>query len=140
MKNVPLALFAAAVALTLAAAVSTLGCMHTARPVSRAGVVSSVLGRARVTTGETCSVDVARESRASMNCRVTVRCGERVLFGGPMLGGYAECGVRGDRYSSASDPRPTARDGDPIVEVDLERGFARVADAGYEVRIALAER
>lgn len=140
MKHVPLAIFGAAVSLTLVVALSTMGCMHTAEPVSRAGAVSVARGRAGVAVGEACSIDVTAEPRANLNCRVTIRCGERTLFGGPRPGGYAECGVTGGRYSSASDPLPSLRDGDPMLELDLARRFARVADAGYEVQIALAER
>jgi hypothetical protein len=140
MKHVPLALVAVAVSLTLAAALSTAGCLRTAAPVSRAGQVSAARGRASVAVGEACSVDVAAESRQNLNCRVSIRCGARALFGGPLLGGYAECGVTKGRYSSASDPMPSARDGDPMLELDLARRFARVSDRGYDVEIALAER
>ena len=139
MKNAPLVLVAAAVAITAAALLSTAGCMHTAEPVSRAGQVSAARGRAGVAVGEACSIDVTAEARSNLNCRVTIRCGERTLFGGPLLGGYAECGVTGKQYSSALDPMPSARDGDPMLELDLARRTAKVADGGYEIEIAIAD-
>ncbi len=139
MKHFSIALVTAALAIPVVVGVASAGCMHTAEPVSRTGRVEAVRGLTGVAVGQTCSIDVAAEARASLNCRVTVRCGERTLFGGANPGGYAACGVTGGRYGSAADPLRSARDGDPALELDLERRVARVTDAGYEVRIALAE-
>jgi hypothetical protein len=139
MKHPSLAIFGAAAALTLMVGLSSLGCMHTAQPISRAGAVTAAAGRAGVAVGTACSVDVTAEPRATLHCRVTIQCGERTLFGGRMLGGYAECGITEGHYSSARDPMPSKRDGDPMLELDVARRFARVSDDGYEVRIELAD-
>jgi hypothetical protein len=126
-------------ALTLLASLALTACARTADPVSCVGEVIRSDGRSGVAVGDVCSVDLAAETRAGLNCRVTIRCGERTLFGGARPGGYADCGVDGARYGSASDERPTSRDGDPAVSVDLAKSHARVTDdvAGYDVEIVL---
>jgi hypothetical protein len=139
MNKVALLVLGSAVAIPVCVFLATAGFLRTADPIARTGRISEVRGLSDLAVGDTCEVDVLAEARADLNCRVTIRCGERTLFGGEMLGGYAACHVTDGRYDAASDPAPTARDGDPIVEVDVARRFARVADAKYDVQIALGE-
>jgi hypothetical protein len=111
----------------------------TAPAVARSGHVSRLTGAAGVAVGDACDVRIDPETRAGLNCRVTVTCGARTLFGGQMLGGYAACEVEEGKYGSALDAQPTSKDGDPAVEVDLGRKLARVTDDGnaHEVEIEL---
>jgi hypothetical protein len=69
--------------------------------------------------GETCTV--RREPMVGgggLDCRVEVRCGERVLYGATHDTGYVRCGGR----QVIRDREFTARDGDPAMELDLRLG------------------
>lgn len=112
----------------------------TANAVERSGHVTRRTGPAGVEVGDACEVRIDPQTRAGLNCRVTITCGARTLFGGQMLGGYADCGVEEGEYRSAVDALPTSKDGDPAVEVDLGRRLARVTDDrhAHEVEIELA--
>lgn len=110
----------------------------TAPAVERSGHVLRHTGAFGVEVGDACTVRIDPETRAGLNCRVTIICGARTLFGGPMLGGYADCGVEDGRYRSALDAQPTVKDGDPAVEIDLERRRAKVTDgSAREVEILI---
>jgi hypothetical protein len=111
----------------------------TADPVARSGHVTGKSGAAAVEVGDACEVHIDPETKAGLNCRVTVTCKGYDLFGGQRLGGYADCGVEDGEYHSAVDALPSTKDGDPTVAVDLRKGLARVSDDAktYEVEIAL---
>ncbi len=114
----------------------------TGAAVERSGHVTRRAGAAGVEVGDACTVRIDPETRAGLNCRVTITCGAKTLFGGQMLGGYADCNVEAGEYRSALDARPTSKDGDPAVEVDLGRGLARVTDDRdeREVEIEISPR
>ncbi len=87
--------------------------------------------------GEACTVAVSNQSRGGYPCRVTVVCGGVTLYGAPQLGGYAECSARQRRWVRATDDRFASRDGDPWLDLDIDRGTAVVRTERMTVEVAL---
>ena len=87
--------------------------------------------------GEACTVAVSNQSRGGYPCRVTVVCGGVTLYGGPQLGGYAECSARRRRWVRATDDQFSSRDGDPWLDLDVDRGTAVVRTERMTVEVAL---
>ena len=112
---------------------------ETAPAVVPSGVVVIASGAAPVKVGDACQVRLDPETRAGLNCRVTVTCAGKALFGGALPGGYAACAVEGGLYTSAVDAFPSSKDGDPAVEVRLSENLAQVTEgpAGKAVQIEL---
>jgi uncharacterized membrane protein len=103
------------------------------------GIVTHAHGTiARV--GETCSVSVQRTTHAAYNCRVTIRCGDELMYG-LADSGYNECrgGARTD-FVGAEDRYPTRADGDPRMMLDLMSGRAIVADDNPDLRLLISLR
>lgn len=103
------------------------------------GIVTHTHGTvARV--GEMCSVTVQRTTHSAYNCRVTIRCGNELVYG-LADSGYNECrgGARTD-FVGAEDRYPTRADGDPRMMLDLTNGRAIVADENPDLRLMISLR
>ena len=67
-----------------------------------------------------------------LDCRVVVRCGERVLYGESSMTGYASCGVVPSRVV---DSGTSSEDGDPAMTLDLASASVTVEErAGLAVQ------
>lgn len=76
-----------------------------------------------------CDVRVLPVSSGSFTCVVRVMCDGRVLYPNEaQTAGYVSCEMRDGRPIRAVDSGYTARDGDPSVDLDLERGTVRVEE------------
>lgn len=100
----------------------------------REGSVAAVSGETKLTTGAECSVDV-RPARlhGDINCKVRVRCGGELIYGGSGAG-FARCEVQDGALVSASDTGSSLSDGDPVLKLDLAAGSAVVSDTGASPR------
>lgn len=109
-------------------------------PVLRQGQVVNASGHAPVNDGEACTVDVTPAINAgAFNCRVAVRCGEELIYGGPMLG-YMTCSVNKNVPRFGRDDGVTRADGDPQIELDLDGDRVLVSDGprqSYSVELSL---
>ncbi|MCK6590233.1 MAG: hypothetical protein HUU21_01825 [Polyangiaceae bacterium] len=110
--------------------------------VERFGSVASVSGDAGVTVGEACSVAVKPARLGSgINCKVSVTCGNELIYGGGAAG-YARCELRDGALVSASDGDPSGVDGDSAFTLDLAANRLSVSDKGdttFELTIDLGE-
>jgi hypothetical protein len=107
--------------------------------VRRGGRVTAVTGAAPAKLEQACTLVVESRFLWSQNCRVQIRCGEGLLYGGAGMG-YVECKVRDGVPVSAVDPRDTAQEGDPKMDLDLPGAKVVVADDApqpYSVTISL---
>ncbi|MEZ4338889.1 MAG: hypothetical protein R3B82_19905 [Sandaracinaceae bacterium] len=76
-----------------------------------------------------CDVRVLPVSSGEFTCVVRVMCDGRVLYPNEaQTAGYVSCEMRDGRPIRAVDSGFTARDGDPLVDLDLERGTVRVEE------------
>ncbi len=108
-------------------------------PFVRFGHVVAAGEPAVIASGTACSVEVApAEGGADLDCRIVVRCEDRVLYGVDSQTGYAACGVV---PSFVVDGNTTDADGDPAMTLDLASGTVtieeRVGLAVQRVEIAL---
>jgi hypothetical protein len=111
--------------------------------VELVGRVDSVEGYERISQGDACTVVISptppEATARGFNCHVKVKCGTVVLYGWQGVG-ITHCETRDGHAISASDTQGAAeREGDPLLEIDLERGWCEVSDNGdrpYEVSIA----
>lgn len=95
-------------------------------PFVRFGQVVSPGAPAVVAEGTRCSVEVApAEGGGDLDCRIVVRCDDRVLYGEDPMTGYATCGVVPSRVVDANT---TDRDGDPAMTLDLASGTVTVEE------------
>ena len=92
----------------------------------RFGHVVSPGEPAVVAEGTRCSVEVApAEGGGDLDCRIVVRCEDRVLYGEDSRTGYATCGIVPSRVVDANT---TDRDGDPAMTLDLASGTVTVEE------------
>jgi hypothetical protein len=93
--------------------------------------VAAATGKTSVRAGDACEVSVtpvpAFPKSSPFNCRVIVRCGHKVLYGWEDSG-YTNCETEDGMPTRANDPWGTAKDTDPIVEVDLPHNRVVVRD------------
>ncbi len=76
-----------------------------------------------------CDVRVLPVTSGPFNCVVRVMCDGRVLYpNAQQTAGYVPCEIENGQPVRALDEGGTARDGDPIVDLDLERGTVRVEE------------
>lgn len=68
-----------------------------------------------VPVGETCSVTVEPVHTGPFDCRIEVRCGDRILYGATPETGFARCGGK----TIVRDTGFSTRDGDPSLELDF---------------------
>jgi hypothetical protein len=82
-----------------------------------------------LTSDARCEVDVDPvPPRGRLNCRITIRCGGRLLYGGQGQG-YVHCHFVGAVPNDAIDAMTTERDGDPALTWNGAHGTA-VLDVG----------
>lgn len=79
--------------------------------------------------GETCAVEVTPVTDSSFDCRVVVRCGDRVLYGRDEARGGTGYNRCGPVPSLIVDRDVTGDDGDPRLRVDLASGEVVVEEA-----------
>lgn len=103
-----------------------------AAPVlERSGRVSAVTGPAPHIVGAPCALRVVRVSGGRYDCMVRLACDGRPLYGNDATNdGYNDCAEdEAGRPVRASDPRTSAEDTDPALELDIPGGRATVRDA-----------
>lgn len=82
-----------------------------------------------LTSSARCELDVDPvPPRGRLNCRVTIRCGGRTLYGGEGLG-YVHCRYVGSVPDAVEDRMTAERDGDPALTWNGGAGVA-VVDVG----------
>lgn len=97
-------------------------------PVDRAGVVERVTGAgAPVAVGESCSLRVVEPPDSRFNCRVFLRCGGELLYGGGSTG-YTTCTTNERRPTAGHDGASSADDGDAMLDLDLDAARVVVGD------------
>jgi hypothetical protein len=79
--------------------------------------------------GEACAVEVTPVTDSSFDCRVVVRCGDRVLYGRDEVRGGTGYNHCGPVPSLIVDRDVTDDDGDPRLRVDLASGEVVVEEA-----------
>jgi len=79
--------------------------------------------------GEACAVEVTPVTDSSFDCRVVVRCGDRVLYGRDEARGGTGYNHCGPVPSLIVDRDVTDDDGDPRLRVDLASGEVVVEEA-----------
>jgi hypothetical protein len=107
-------------------------------PQTRTGVVATVSGRAPVTTGDQCVVQIsAADSQRGLNCRVQVTCAGNMIYGRDAADrrfGFNRCAVTtpmgGIEVIEAHDQEMTANDGDPRIDLLTAQGTITVTDQG----------
>jgi hypothetical protein len=109
---------------------------RSSRKIKLTGTVDEVSGEAPSSLGEACKVIVRPGGGVrKTNCRAVVRCGDETLYGRNGAS-YAYCEFEGGRLSRVTDMGTTSEDGDPMLELDVEKGRLEVSDEGdspYEV-------
>lgn len=96
-------------------------------PFVRYGHVVAPGDPVAVAEGSACSVEVLPDfgGRADLDCRIVVRCDERLIYGASDLDGFAHCGAV---PSYVVDESTTADDGDPAMTLDLASGRVTVEE------------
>jgi hypothetical protein len=112
------------------------------QPLTYSGTVSWASGHAPVQFGTPCMVSVVPNPsfpNSPFNCHIRVQCGAATLYGWQDYG-YTECQVQAGTPVSAHDPRGTAQEGDPMLELNVPQRMVRIYDNDpgrtYEVRVA----
>jgi hypothetical protein len=109
----------------------------------RGRVVSSHAADAGIAIGAPCIVALRPAyDTPDWNCRARVECGGEVLYG-TGASGFARCDSDAGSAVRATDPLDSTRDRDPVLDVDLAAGRARVTDRGaapFDVVVALEPR
>jgi hypothetical protein len=102
------------------------------------GHVRAATGPAPAAAGDACEVRIRPEflDLKDLDCRLLVRCTDRVLFPG-----FARCSVEDGEVRGAKDEQTSPDDGDPRLDLDLSRGSLMLEDraqAGkWSVSVAL---
>lgn len=80
-------------------------------------------------TVDSCDVRVLPVASGSFSCVVRVMCDGRVLYpDSRQNAGYVRCEIEDGQPVRAVDSGSTARDGDPLVDLDLQNGTVRVEE------------
>ncbi len=99
------------------------------------GTVAKASGRTSVKSGDVCEVSVTPvagfQKNTQFNCRIIVRCGPKVIYGWENSG-YMNCETDRGMPTRANDPWGTAKDTDPMIEVDLPNNRVVVSDDNPE--------
>ena len=77
--------------------------------------------------GEACDVRLLPNSSDDVPCRVLIRCGQRVVYGG-FGAGFTGCVLNANGPVLATDDQPTGTDGDPVLHLDAANLRASVRD------------
>lgn len=91
-----------------------------ARPVANRGDGARPLG-------DRCEARLLPNSSDDVPCRVLLRCGERVVYGG-FGAGFTDCVLGANGPVLATDDQPTGKDGDPVLHFDVANLRATVRD------------
>ncbi|MCA9610792.1 MAG: hypothetical protein KC619_34590 [Myxococcales bacterium] len=102
-------------------------------PLSRPGTVIATRGVNGLALGDSCTVVRHPVDVGPFDCRVTVECDGRLLYGVDENTGYMQCGGR----EWVRDSGTTAEDGDPAVIFDVALDLVTVEDDGWMVRIRI---
>ena len=95
--------------------------------VTRQARVQQVTGQAAVQPGARCSMELMPAlTRSGYSCRLFVRCGDKVLYGGERTG-FADC-MGSPENLQAEDEGFSMEDGDPKLHLDLAAGTLSVTD------------
>jgi hypothetical protein len=91
--------------------------------------------------GSRCTLLISPAYAQGHTCRVSLRCGNKVVYGGAQ-DGYNQCLLEGGEPVSFVDPNPTPASGDPQLQADLKTNTATLGDAqpngsSYLVQFAL---
>lgn len=111
-----------------------------AETIVRTGTVTKLEGTPGVAVGAVCTVDVSPVSNGESNCRVRVRCGNK-LFYGDGSSGFNVCPLSEGRVGRLVDDRPSSVDSDPTLNMDLAENLVVVgddADPAWKLTIGLA--
>ena len=94
------------------------------------GHLVAVSGAPEMHRGDECWVRVLPVVSGGYNCLVRITCDDVVVYPDAVQhAGYAPCDVDAGRVLSGRDESPSGRDGDPTLELDLQRGRIEVTDA-----------
>lgn len=110
----------------LLAGVMGVGCAARAAPMHVALVVELAGPGSGLKPSQACTMAMRPAFRQGVNCQVLLQCGQKDLFGGRRIGGYAVCDYEDNAFLSALDDKP--RDGDPALRVDVRAGRVRWQD------------
>ena len=124
-------------ALPLVLLVSLAGCAARAQPLEAQGRVIAAGPGAPVRVGSACDLRLWPAWRQGVNCQLLLACGGVDLFGGKRIGGYAVCETRDRHFLRALDDRAVV-DGDPALDLDLERKRIEWSDGGVGATLAIA--
>jgi hypothetical protein len=78
-------------------------------------------------TGKTCELRISPGWRDS-NCQVRLECNKKLVYGVGNVGGWNYCALANSVPVSFSDTKPTTKDNDPELTVDLNAKTAVFAD------------
>ncbi len=85
--------------------------------VQSADEPDALVGRTPFRIGEECSLEVSPEFHAVHDGRAVLRCGSRLIYGGPPRSGYGACRAGG----TFDDETPSSLDGDPRIRIAVAR-------------------
>lgn len=111
-----------------------------AETIVRTGTVTKLEGAPGVAAGAACTVDVSPVATGNHNCRIRVRCGNK-LFYGDGSSGFNVCSLKEGRVARLVDDRPSSEDSDPTLDMDLAENTVVVGDDGdpaWKLTIGLA--
>ena len=97
-------------------------------PRTLTATVQHAKGAPGIVVGGTCRVLVAGLSGAAGQCRLSIACGGKVLYGGPH--NYISCtiGSGAPHDVHAVDADPTSVDGDPMLDLDTAQKQVHIRD------------
>src|SRR5262249_29779638 len=93
----------------------------------RQGRVEKTTKPGELREGAACVLRVEPAFSRSYNCRISVRCDERTIYGAKG-NGFNPCSLERGLPVRANDPKGTAAEGDPIMRMDLPAGKVEVSD------------
>ncbi len=104
------------------------------------GTALAVNGQTTVQSGQPCAIKVFPTwGERGHNCRVSLRCGEQVLYGGGDSG-YNRCEFKDGQLVSVKDEGASTADGDPMFSIDGTASTAVVQEGGgdgFEVKMKI---
>lgn len=94
--------------------------------------VTAVSGQSTVQKGQGCAIKILPMwGDRGHNCRVSLRCGEQVLYGRGDSG-YNACEFKDGTFARVRDEGATAADGDPMFSLDAVESVATVRETGED--------
>ena len=121
----------------LALSLASIGCAPMGAPVATSGSVVESVGSG-APEGTSCRLEIINEGRGRYVCRVEVECEGRLVYGGPTLGGYANCEAdESGRWTHVWDHWTANEDGDPYMDWDVPRGTVEVRTRAGLIRLSV---